>query len=309
MNCGYIQITRRCNQRCIICSNPDRDATLTVNEVTGLMDRLLRDGYDGVILTGGEPTLHPDLPEMLKYSRKLGLDARIITNGQGLGNASYLAKLVDAGLGLIHLSVLSHIPALQCYLSGNTDSHEGLLKAMDALNQSEVSVAVNIPVCHFNARTLPQMIRWVLSRLPSVFHFSFDLLDPMENRATENPHVVPSLWAVRAPLARTFRLLSDAGISFRMERLPLCLMAEDCHLSTEARKIAKREDRRIHFLDEKGEHTEIRWRYHKPPCCSTCSLDALCPGLWEMGRAYSENELCPQTMDVATVLGRMAREP
>ena len=56
---GYIQITRECNQRCRFCSNPPTGQELTEEQMREEMDHLVELEYDGVILTGGEPTTSP----------------------------------------------------------------------------------------------------------------------------------------------------------------------------------------------------------------------------------------------------------
>ena len=63
-NIGYIQVVRHCNHHCGFCSNPTSPALHTLEKVRGLIDGLVKRGYYGVILTGGEPALHPDLPRI-----------------------------------------------------------------------------------------------------------------------------------------------------------------------------------------------------------------------------------------------------
>jgi len=60
-NLGYIQLTRQCNQKCLFCSNPENEQVLDLDQIKDKIDQLIKDGYTGVILTGGEPTLNPDL--------------------------------------------------------------------------------------------------------------------------------------------------------------------------------------------------------------------------------------------------------
>ena len=58
-NLGYLQLTRDCYQHCRFCSNPPTGVDLSVSEMEGLIDGLADMDYDGVILTGGEPTMSP----------------------------------------------------------------------------------------------------------------------------------------------------------------------------------------------------------------------------------------------------------
>jgi len=307
MNLGYIQITRLCNQKCRICSNPERDATLSYADSCSQIDDLISRGAEGVFLTGGEPTLHPDLPALIRYCLKRDLHVRIITNGQRLADEACLAELVEAGLQHLHLSIYSHRPDVQGFLSQNPASFENIARALENLSRTGITVDINTAINHYNADHLHMLARWVVEEHPFVRHFVWDHLDPSMNRATENPDVIPHLWESELSLKEAMDYLSAHGRTFRVERLPLCYMADYAHCSTEARKIVRGEERVIHFLDEKGVHTEQTWHYSKAPCCSECSLDEICPGLFEMDRHYSSDELHAVFVPKEIVIERILR--
>src|SRR5262245_4517221 len=106
-NLGYIQVVRHCNHFCGFCSNPTTPYVHTVASMKVLVDDLVDRGYFSVILTGGEPTLHPDLPEIAAYARQRGLHVRMITNGWRLSEPDFAKTMADAGLQLVHVSVYS----------------------------------------------------------------------------------------------------------------------------------------------------------------------------------------------------------
>lgn len=67
--------------------------------------RHLKDwGVRYVTLSGGEPTLHPDLPEIIQAADELGLRATLVSNGATLTQPR-LERLMRAGLGTLILSV------------------------------------------------------------------------------------------------------------------------------------------------------------------------------------------------------------
>lgn len=307
MNLGYVQITRLCNQKCRICSNPERDATLSLEEGCSQIDDLVARGAEGIFLTGGEPTLHPELPALIRYCRERGRHVRIITNGQKLAEEGCLAELVEAGLEHLHLSIMSHRPDVQGFLSQNPDSFKNIARALGSLGRTGITVDVNTAINHYNADHLHELVRWVVEEHPFVRHFVWDHLDPSMNRATENPDVIPRLAESEISLKAAMDYLSAQGRTFRVERLPLCYMADYAHCSTEARKIVMGEERVIHFLDEKGVHTERTWRYSKAPGCSACTLDEICPGLFEMDRHYSGEELHPVFVSKESIIEKIRK--
>ena len=55
-------------------------------------------GIPHIIFTGGEPTLRPDLPELLNLSEELGQVTGLLTDGLRLSESDYLDQLLNAGL-------------------------------------------------------------------------------------------------------------------------------------------------------------------------------------------------------------------
>lgn len=104
----HVQLTRACNQHCRHCF-VDTDAArsadeLTVDDYRRLFAQLAALGCPSLALSGGEPLLRLDLPEILRALGDYGLDARLFTNGTLItpGVASVLA---EAPLGSISVSL------------------------------------------------------------------------------------------------------------------------------------------------------------------------------------------------------------
>ena len=77
-----------CNFRCHFCHNPElidpaRFKLSEIIEEKSFFDFLnsRRGLLDGVCITGGEPTLYPDLPEFIKKIKALGFFVKLDTNG------------------------------------------------------------------------------------------------------------------------------------------------------------------------------------------------------------------------------------
>ncbi len=108
-----IELTQRCNLRCPVCfmaadgnqSAIDTDLSLAVIEEQ-LRSILEQSGPDTSIqLTGGEPTVRADLPEIVRLCRKIGFSAiEINTNGVVISRKpAFLQELIDAGITGIYM--------------------------------------------------------------------------------------------------------------------------------------------------------------------------------------------------------------
>ena len=67
-----ILLTKNCTQRCLQCSIPqeaDSNSLMTLDNFKKLIDRLDSYGTQAITLSGGDPMLHPQLKECIKYAR------------------------------------------------------------------------------------------------------------------------------------------------------------------------------------------------------------------------------------------------
>lgn len=324
-NLGYIQVTRECNQRCRFCSNPPSGHAASIGELTAQVDDLVARGCEGIILTGGEPTLFPELPSLVRHVASRGLPPRVITNGQELADGPLLDELLAAGLRHVHVSIYSFREKVQDALTENPGGLRRTLRALERLGARAKStggvaegsgpglaVDLNVVVSRANADHLHEVASFVVGHLPFVRHMVWNILDPTTDRVVRHPDIVPRLWELELSLVRALSLLESAGRTFRVERLPLCYLPGFEHVSTETRKIVKEEPRLIHFLDEKRlvrQESRMSWQRGKAVVCKVCRLEVLCAGLDSMDVHYSSSELAPVFVDPAPIVQRILSEP
>jgi pyruvate formate lyase activating enzyme len=142
-----------CNLTCPFCHNPS--LVLTPGELPDyptdeLLDELAerRRFIDGVVVSGGEPTLDPQLPELLRAVKKLGLQVKLDTNG--------LAPAVIEGLlaeDLVDLLALDLKTAPQRY----GELHSGPVD-IDALRRSVQLVLESGVDYEFRTTCVPQLV-------------------------------------------------------------------------------------------------------------------------------------------------------
>lgn len=302
-NIGYMQLVRHCNQYCRFCSNPETPYVLDLETARREIDDFAERGYFGVILTGGEPSLSPIVPEVTRYAVGRGLHVRMITNGSKVADLDTARRFVDAGLRHYHVSIHSCRAEVEDFLTGVKGSHALAMRALENLGlldaelreagSGAVTVNINTVINAFNADHLDENVRSFVERFPFLRHFVWNNLDPSMGRAETNRDTAHRLRDFEVSLNRAMRFLAQSGRTFRVERVPLCFMTEFAWASTETRKIVKGEERMVHFLDEKGTVRQTDFRHPKAEACKQCSLHDICGGLFELGDWYDLAELAP----------------
>ena len=148
-------VTKACNLYCKHCyrnSGPGAvtDGELTTEEGKRLLEGIGRAGFRLVILSGGEPLLRPDLPELIAYARCLGLRTAIGTNGTLLDRETAV-RLRGAGLSGAAVSLDSGEPAFHNEFRNRPDAWERAIEGIRHSQAAGLSVQINMTLTEDNA--------------------------------------------------------------------------------------------------------------------------------------------------------------
>ena len=139
-----IIFTLGCNFRCHFCYTPQlvvpqKDYSLiSEDSLFGFLNKRIKK-LDSVVITGGEPTLHSDLPEFIKRIRALGYLIKLDTNGT---NPEMLQDLIDPeASGLINYIAMDIKAPLEKYqeVTGVNLSLVNMEKSIILIRESNIS--------------------------------------------------------------------------------------------------------------------------------------------------------------------------
>jgi MoaA/NifB/PqqE/SkfB family radical SAM enzyme len=101
---------RRCNLDCAYCNEYDKVSNpVPLETMLRRIDNLADLGTTIITLSGGEPTLHPDLDQIISRIRQRGAIATLITNGLLL-TRERIQRLNRAGLDYLQISIDNVLP-------------------------------------------------------------------------------------------------------------------------------------------------------------------------------------------------------
>jgi MoaA/NifB/PqqE/SkfB family radical SAM enzyme len=101
------RISGKCNLYCQMCNYRhagflDTTQMLPTDIYKQVIDAVHSQVFH-VSLTGGEPLLHPDVVELIRYAKQHGMSCSLVTNGWSL--ARYAKEIVSAGVDILTVSI------------------------------------------------------------------------------------------------------------------------------------------------------------------------------------------------------------
>ncbi len=282
----YIDFGRPCNSACLYCAVPpheDAQGFLPLADVDAIIAAGMAAQCDRAILIGGEPTIYPQLWDVLDKLRSAGLDSRhiVMTNGMKLSDPDFASRLVSAGVGVIHFSLDTADALVYDRLSRSEGRHSKQLAGLDvALRQTDAQMYVYTAVTRLNAAGLPALAEliahraelagrpppgWVLAVIKPIGdglrHADVLQLSPTEATA-----------AVRDAMARA----DELGIAVGHRNLQACLapdlVARNIDYYLDDFSVDVQTGARVTYS-----HTEY---WHKPATCGSCAHESICTGIY-----------------------------
>jgi 7,8-dihydro-6-hydroxymethylpterin dimethyltransferase len=171
--CVVLEVTQRCNLSCSVCFAESRtqavDPEMRTIEIWFKL-LLSTGGPFNIQLSGGEPTLRDDLPEIITLGRSLGFSFfQLNTNGLRLAHdMNYVRRLKEAGLGCVFLQFDGTEDAIYRTIRGAALLEVKTKAISNCAEQRLGVVLVPTLVPGVNTEDLGRIIDYALARMPTV---------------------------------------------------------------------------------------------------------------------------------------------
>ena len=284
---ALIKVGYACNEHCSFCHTLDvRHIQGSTAEVDRKIHRAAELGHEMVVLSGGEPTIRPELVHWAGLTASLGLDFGLVTNGQMLAYPEVVDKLLARRLRYVYLSLHGGTRKIH-NLMVRSDAFDAAYKAVDNLAGVGIELAINCVITRHNLAHLRGLVD-ALVGYPDVT-VKFSMVEPKGGGDKLFAHLMPRVGEVAKRVMEAIdygeqqvRERGQAGPRFTHGAIPLCLMPgyEDRFddLKTHAYRTMIEVGEPDFFPVDDLNKTQ-------PEPCRDCSLRGPCPGLY---RGYHE---------------------
>lgn len=172
----FWETTQACDLVCKHCradARPARDAgELSLDEGRRLLDEIRAMGCPLVVLTGGDPAKRPDLVELVRHGSAIGLRVALTPSATPLVTRDLLARLADAGLARLAVSLDGATAASHDGFRGVVGSHARTLEILRDARDIGLTLQVNTTVTDENVgelETIAEQLRAYAISLWGVF--------------------------------------------------------------------------------------------------------------------------------------------
>lgn len=160
-----IELTSRCNERCVHCYIPHdmKHSEITEEMFYSVMEQLSELGVLSVSLSGGECMLHPKFKDFLRTTKKYDFYINILSNLTRLDD-EMIQIMKEINLSMVQVSVYSMIPEHHDTITQVPGSLEKTLNAITKLIENDIPVTVSCPTMKINKDDYKDVLKWCQER-------------------------------------------------------------------------------------------------------------------------------------------------
>ena len=151
---ALFRLGERCNNDCAMCSNSGRPEVqqIATDVLLERADFLAAQGLRQVIVTGGEPTIHPGFWGIVERLGRHGITWDVNTNGRSFADPAFTARATDEGLRRAIVSLHSHVPDVAATISGmgSEQPHIETIRGIGNLIDADVWITISCVLCTHN---------------------------------------------------------------------------------------------------------------------------------------------------------------
>lgn len=276
-------LTERCDNLCIMCSQPPREKDDSERlDVALAVLELIEDENPTIGLTGGEPTLYgPKFVRLVEsfFGIHPNGSLHILSNGKRFADRGFSAAYAKAVTGdaMVGIPLYGSEEHLHDYIVQSKGAFELTVQGIVNLAAEGARVEIRVVLQKHNVDHLEELCRFITRNLPFVDHVALMGLEVM-GLARSN---LSDVWIDPVDYAQT---LSRAALHLAAHRMSVSIYNHQlCLLPREIREFA------VQSISE--------WKNEFDPICERCDLAGSCCGFFTSAQYASSRGIRPLNLD------------
>ena len=291
-----------CNNNCVMCSTKPKGRAYSDRTTEEIIKDLIEGrekNYRRVEFTGGEPTIRPDILDLIKTAKDLAYEEiALSTNARMFSYNSFCQNAIKKGLNRVTFTINGHNSRLGHAISRTEGSFEQTIQGVrNLLRYAKMDISANTVPVQVNYKHLPKIGKLIRDLGVKIWN----ILDLIPDGYAEDFYEILSV--KMTDLSFSFNNLKDVIKDFRLVvffDFPLCLFASEL-----------RKDSHTNFITAEGRMEIEKQTGYKPKrfeksignfykdihkkrikTCQGCKFSKSCGGVWKNYLTlYGEKEI------------------
>jgi MoaA/NifB/PqqE/SkfB family radical SAM enzyme len=288
-----------CNNSCSFCINSYKRDYESKSTATIMQEMAVarKQGNTYLELIGGEPTIRPDILDIISFGKKLKFRYIVMaTNGRLFSYNDFARRIVGAGLTDLIFSIHGDTPELHDSLTRAKGSFKQLMKGIENIRSAGLwKIGSNTTIVKQNYRRLEKIGK--LIRSLGINNAEFIFVDPEKGEISDNFHTyVPKISKAAPYMRKTLALAQEKTSNWNVRYVPLCYFTNHIHQVSELKELEFFNTQHLapDFINLDVVESRKNISRKKTKKCIGCDLFDSCEGIWRKYlECYGDGELKP----------------
>lgn len=298
-----LKVGYSCNDACIHCvvddfrealSERSRPQDKTFEEIK-LELKDARERGDFVVITGGEPTIRPDIADIFQEAHNLGFGIMMQTNGRRLSSPELADKLCAFGPPTFCIALHGPEAAIHEAITQRKGSFAETVQGISNVVARKAPVIGKIVLSNLNFKVLPEIVAKFADLGVRRINIAFPHAQGRARKLWDQ--AVPKYTSVIPYMCQSLEQAAASGLAVNGETFMFCHLPGFEHCVAElGQQLEDYQEINQYGSDEGAQDwKKIRVSIKKKfPQCSSCRFDPICEGPWnEYAEAYGGDEFSP----------------
>ena len=220
---AVIDVGRPCNIRCSFCYYRYEKPTPFVPFET-LKQQIIEAkgrGNNTIDFTGGEPTMHPQIVELVKVCSDNQMKSCIITNAILLSKDNLINKLLEAGLSDLLITIQGLPEAHNKSICAKT--YEKVIRAIDFMHENKLFYRTNTILTMDTFKGLPELAKLLAEKKPKISNF-INFNARYNWTKVDRERIQARCSDIASYLKEAISILEASDIGVNVRYFPICLL-------------------------------------------------------------------------------------
>jgi MoaA/NifB/PqqE/SkfB family radical SAM enzyme len=269
---SLVRINGHCNMACSFCFVDRAEGDHAVDPLIEKIKDFADEGSTHLIVSGGEPTIHPNLPQIIRAAKNMGFTTiEMQSNGVKSAEMNYARSLADAGLTMVTFSLHSIDPAKSDEITRLPNAFGKTVQAIHNFRELGILTQMACVITKSNYEELPEYVRFIREEFPEDGgHMSicFAMVQGISDLVAD--WVVPRFTEIKPYFRNALDYCLDTSLGFGgiigQGGYPPCMLDGDY-------KYHARLSKKIYRSPEHQEN------FYKSESCKECTFNPYCVGV------------------------------